>query len=252
MLNLRKDNAGFTLVEIIVSLTLIGIIASFTLFFTISGVEGYIFSLQNTALSRKANLAMARIVKEFNSEMKEIELATSGSVKYVYQYNPRYYRYLALVGTGARKEVKLVAGDNSLSAPDSATPEILIDQVKSFELEFKKCDDSAWIVGDDRDDLCKIGITLELFISPGEDETISFETTVNPSSPHYIIGSSDFIKPAVKYPTLVIPAKAGHTVKHSAIQRNDWMPDQARHDGLRLLSRRFNNRFTGKIYAANS
>jgi hypothetical protein len=48
-----------------------------------------------------------------------------------------------------------------------------------------------------------------------------------------IVTILEAIKPAVKYPTLVIPAKAG-------IQRNDWMPDQVRHDGFRLFSRRLN------------
>ena len=106
--NLKKDNTGFTLIEVIVSMMLLGIIASFAIFFTISGVEGYIFTIQNAALSRKASLAMARLTKEFNNEMKEIDLITSSSVKYVYQYNPRDYRYVAIVGTGERKEIKIV------------------------------------------------------------------------------------------------------------------------------------------------
>jgi hypothetical protein len=41
------------------------------------------------------------------------------------------------------------------------------------------------------------------------------------------------IDPADKYITPVIPAKAG-------IQRYYWMPDQVRHDGFRLFSRRVN------------
>ena len=153
-------------------------------------MEGYVFSRQNAALSRKASLAMARITKEFNSEMKEIELITINSVKYAYQYNPRDYRYIALVGTGERKEIKIVVGGN---APVDGDPEVLIDQVRDFMLVFKKCDDSSWTVSnDDMDDLCKIVITLELFINPAGDKTV-FTTTINPPSRHYIIGSADSV-----------------------------------------------------------
>lgn len=189
--NLKKNNTGFTLIEIIAAMVLMGIIAVFTLFFIISGMEGYVFSRQNAALSRKASLAMARITKEFNSEMKEIELITINSVKYAYQYNPRDHRYVALWGTGERKEIKIVVG--GASAPDGDDPEVLIDQVSNFTLDFKKCDDSAWDVSNDMDDLCKIAITLTLFINPADDNTVTFTTTINPPGRHYIIGSADSV-----------------------------------------------------------
>lgn len=184
------------MIEVIVSLVLLGIVGSFATFFVVSGLEGYFLSIQNSALTRKASLAMARITKEFNSEMKEIieinpSPSPSNSVKYVYQYNPRDHRYVAMVGAGERKEIKLVV--SGASAPDGTDPEVLIDQVSNFTLDFKKCDDSAWIVGNDMDDLCKIEITLTLFTNSIENKTISFTTTINPPRSHYIIGSSDSI-----------------------------------------------------------
>ena len=191
--NLKKDNTGFTLIEVIVCLMLLGIVGSFATFFIVSGLKGYMLSTQNAALTRKASLAMARIAKEFNSEMKEVDVITGSSVRYVYQYNPRFYRYVALVGTGERKEVKIVVGDETMPVPEGSDPEVLIDQVKNFELAFKKCDGSDWIVGNDMDDLCKIGVKLTLFINPIGIEEIPFETTVNPPNPHYIIGSADSV-----------------------------------------------------------
>ncbi len=182
-LNIDSDS-GFTLVEIIVSMLLLGFLALGTILFLFSGVSGYVFSQQSSAISQKANLAMVRLTKELSGEMIAIESIPSnptdpGKVKYVYQYNPEQKRYIALVGTGTRKEVKIIAGADP-AEPGASDPGVLIDQVKDFTLDFKKCDDSAWTVGN-MDDLCKIIWTLTLFINSYDDDTISFTTTVSPS-----------------------------------------------------------------------
>ncbi len=173
-------DSGFTLVEVIVSVLLLGFIAVAAILFLVSGVSGYIFSKQASAISQKANLALVRLTKELSGEMVEIESTTSGSVKYVYQYNPGKKRYVALVGAGARKEVKIAVGDDP-AEPGASDLGVLIDQVKDFTLDFKKCDDNAWTVGNDMDDLCKIELTLKLFINSYDDDFVSFTTTVSPS-----------------------------------------------------------------------
>jgi prepilin-type N-terminal cleavage/methylation domain-containing protein len=183
-LNIGFDS-GFTLVEVIVSTLLLGFVALGAILFLFSGVSGYIFSQQASAISQKANLALARLTKELSGEMIEIESIASGSAKYVYQYNtddhPEKKRYIALVGAGTRKEVKIAVGDDPPTPEDIDVEGVLIDQVSAFTLAFKKCDDSAWIVGDDMDDLCKIELTLELFINSYDNDTVSFTTTVSPS-----------------------------------------------------------------------
>ena len=179
-LNIGFDS-GFTLVEVIVSTLLLGFVALAATLFLSSGVSGYIFSQQASAISQKASLALARLTKELSGEMIEIESIASGSAKYVYRYNPEKKRYIALVGAGTRKEVKIAVGDDPPTPEDIDVEGVLIDQVSAFTLAFKKCDDSAWIVGDDMDDLCKIELTLELFINSYDDDTVSFTTTVSPS-----------------------------------------------------------------------
>jgi prepilin-type N-terminal cleavage/methylation domain-containing protein len=173
-------DSGFTLVEVIVSLVLLGFVALGTTLFLFSGVSGYVFSQQASAVSQKANLALVRMTKELSGEMIEVESITSGSVKYVYQYNSEQKRYIALVGTGTRKEIKITTGADP-AVPGASDPGVLIDQVSAFTLTFKKCDDSAWIVSDDMDDLCKIVMTLTLFINSYDADTVSFTTTVSPS-----------------------------------------------------------------------
>lgn len=179
-LNIDSDS-GFTLVEIIVSMLLLGFAAVGAILFLVSGVSGYVFSQQASAISQKANLALVRITKELSGEMLEIESITSGSVKCVYQYNPEKKRYVALVGAGTRKEVKIAVGDDPPTPEDTDVEGVLIDQVSALTLAFQKCDDSAWTVSDDMDDLCKIVLTLTLFINSYDDDTVSFTTTVSPS-----------------------------------------------------------------------
>ena len=183
----RDDQSGFTLVEVIISVLLLGFVAVAAIFFLFSGVSGYVFSKQASTLSQKANMALARITKEFNSEMKEVESITSSSVKYVYQYNPEQKRYIALVGTGTRKEVKITTGADP-AVPGSSDPAVLIDQVSDFTLFYKKCDDTAWTVSDDMNDLCKIVFTLTLFINSYDSDTVTFTTTVSLVDHDYIIG----------------------------------------------------------------
>ncbi|MEN8245323.1 MAG: hypothetical protein ABFS43_10530 [Thermodesulfobacteriota bacterium] len=44
-----------------------------------------------------------------------------------------------------------------------------------------------------------------------------------------------YITPVVKYPTVVIPAEAGHEVKPWRYPERHWMPDQVRHDGVGMV-----------------
>ncbi len=186
-LNIDSDS-GFTLVEVIVSLVLLGFVAVGTTLIFFSGVSGYVFSQQASAVSQKANLAMVRLTKELSGEMIEIESITSGSVTYVYQYNPVKKRYIALVGTGTRKEIKIAVGDDPPTPADTDVEGVLIDQVSTMTFNFQKCDDSAWIVSDDMGALCKIVLTLTLFINAYVTDTVDFVTTVSPSGHDYIIG----------------------------------------------------------------
>lgn len=189
------DQSGFTLVEVIVSVLLLGFVAFAAILFLFSGVSGYVFSKQASALSQKANLVLARITKELSGEMLKIESTTPSSVKYVYQYNPvQKKRYIALVGAGTRREVEIAVGDDPPTPEETDVEGVLIDQVSDFKLEFKKYDNSSsqwvdWVVGsDEMDSLGRINITLKLFVNSYDDDTVDFITTVNPVGHDYIIG----------------------------------------------------------------
>jgi len=53
-----RRGAGFVLFEVIVSLVLVGVIATFSSIFLISGIEGYLFSKKASESALKAQIAM--------------------------------------------------------------------------------------------------------------------------------------------------------------------------------------------------
>jgi len=61
-----SGNAGFTLLELLVSLVLIGIIATLAGLGIVAVVEGFLFTKMNAATVQKGQVAMKRLVKEFN------------------------------------------------------------------------------------------------------------------------------------------------------------------------------------------
>ena len=60
-----KNQKGFTLVEIIVSLILVGVIAALAGTALVPFLEGYFVAKDNAEITQKAQVAMARMVKEF-------------------------------------------------------------------------------------------------------------------------------------------------------------------------------------------
>jgi prepilin-type N-terminal cleavage/methylation domain-containing protein len=73
----RLNQDGFTLIEIIISLVLIGIIAAFSAMGVSSIVNGFLITRANAATTQKGQLAMARLVTEFKC-ITSVDSAASG------------------------------------------------------------------------------------------------------------------------------------------------------------------------------
>lgn len=55
---------GFTLIEMVATLVLVGIMAVGIAYFLIPGIQGYLFAQENAQLTQKVELAMTRLTRE--------------------------------------------------------------------------------------------------------------------------------------------------------------------------------------------
>ena len=142
---------GFTLIEMIVVMVLVGILAAGAGLGIVTMAQGYIFSKDNAEVSEKAQLAMARISREL-LECYDCN-ATGGNVG-VFN-NTIGTRLIQHVGTN------IVISDGSGVAPD-----ILMDNVSIFTM----------IYNSDK----SITVTIRSSKQPGGIQVPDFVTTVYP------------------------------------------------------------------------
>jgi prepilin-type N-terminal cleavage/methylation domain-containing protein len=72
-----SNETAFTLIEVIVSLVLIGVLAAVAGMGLVKITEGYVFAKQNSEAAQKAQIATARIVKELSAAEKASAAATA-------------------------------------------------------------------------------------------------------------------------------------------------------------------------------
>jgi prepilin-type N-terminal cleavage/methylation domain-containing protein len=115
---MRKREAGFTLIEIIVTLVLVGILSVFAGLFMTTYLNGYFMVKNNTETAMKAQMALDRMSLELK-DATDISILTGNSLI-------TYTNSL-----GANRTIKYVSPNIYLSTP---TDQILIDQVQGFTL----------------------------------------------------------------------------------------------------------------------
>ncbi|MFW6325034.1 MAG: prepilin-type N-terminal cleavage/methylation domain-containing protein [Desulfovibrionales bacterium] len=156
---------GFSLIEVVATLVLIGLLALLGGMFLIDGVSSYVFSTANSKAAMKGQNAMERIA----SEIREITAVKAFTEDSSIHYVLRSSAHPTLGG----KERKLVLNGDELSfvnVTDKYTS-TLIDDVQGFSLSMHMED-----IDDDgvSDDINSIAVSIDL----GNDRT--FSTQVYP------------------------------------------------------------------------
>jgi prepilin-type N-terminal cleavage/methylation domain-containing protein len=174
MLNVMKKESGFTLLEIILSLVILSIIVAVAGLGIVTGTKGYVFARQNAHSSQKAQMALARITREFQ-ELYNITACSGSSV--FFESGAGEY----IIGLDDSR-IRIAAGGSLLANGD-----ILIDGIEAngFTLNFYKDDESEWNQEtDDIDSLTDISIQIDM-IRNDVSGSLTFSTFVHPRNVGY-------------------------------------------------------------------
>lgn len=176
MLNGRVvgSRAGFTLIEIIVSLILVAILASMGGLAIVQVVQGYMTTRENSATTQKSQMAMSRITREI---IEMINIPSDATATALPINNTSGNRTIGL-DSGA---VKIAFGATPLASGD-----ILIDNVSAFTLVYYSRDPSSgavvtaptWAATNDITTLTTIDINLQINRAGGG--TLTFVNRVAP------------------------------------------------------------------------
>ena len=178
-----NNKAGFTLIEIMVSLVLVGLIASIAGTSVLTATRGYVFARENNAITQKAQLALNRLNREF-IELSDIRDANSTCVVYESPYGRR-----AVASVGGA--IRYFPDYASATCPTSGG-DILVDGVQSFSILYNPNPNgtaSLWSLGQDIRNLFALNVQLVL-ARPDTGGAISFFTTVSPRNNNNSGGAS--------------------------------------------------------------
>ena len=130
-----KNEQGFTLIETIAVLLLMGIITAVLGMAIVQGVKGYVFGRQNVAVSQKAQLALARMERELRA-ITEIDTSSDATcIRYQRETDSLYFRSIGLHANSLRMNT---AVDADAACPGGGTPgDLLLDRVSSFSLDYE-------------------------------------------------------------------------------------------------------------------
>jgi len=83
MPRIKSDEKGFTLIEVIVTLVLVGITTALAGMWIVSVANGYVFAKMNANTVQKGQLAMARLTKELSAmDPQSVTVATGTSITF--------------------------------------------------------------------------------------------------------------------------------------------------------------------------
>ncbi|MDY6792923.1 MAG: prepilin-type N-terminal cleavage/methylation domain-containing protein [Thermodesulfobacteriota bacterium] len=206
-----RNESGFTLIEIIVSLVLVGMMAAIAGMGIVTGTKGYLLAKENSHMAQKAQIAMARIQREL-MELTDIA-ATQADPAFIVYDNTTGRHAIAREGS----DVKMYDLPAGVMSPPADAGDILVDNVNNFTLSYYQGTDS-WN-GADIQRLSTIKADLTLDRSDGAGDTVTFTTTVNPRNTNNYGGVPPTAAPfsAPNYTCFVAAVASGETSVPTAL-----------------------------------
>ena len=169
---LMKKESGFTLIEMIATLVLVGILAAIAGMGIVTSVQGYLFAKENATIAQKAQLTIQRIAEEVKY-IANVTLANPTSIVYAYDHGG------GVIGSRAigwvSDEIKIIDGT---TLPDTDTGDVLVNAVNSFTLGYVDNSGDEWVVVDPITELSYI--TIDLVFNRNDGLTQQFSTAVGP------------------------------------------------------------------------
>ncbi len=205
-----NNESGFTLIEIVVSLVLVGMMAAIAGMGIVTGTRGYLLAKENSHMAQKAQIAMARIQREL-MELTGIAARQTDPAFIIYD-NTTGRHAIARDGVHV-KMYDLAPGVTTIPVDEG---DILIDNVNNFTLNYFQ---GAIVWGGGEIQLLSaIQAGLALDRSDGSGDTVTFTTTVNPRNTNNYGGVPPAATPntAPNYACFVATAAEGN-VSHSTV-----------------------------------
>lgn len=169
--NRNKHQSGFTLIEVIVVMVILGIVAVGLSGAIIYGAQNFIFARDANELSQKSQLALARMKREL-VDITSISTANATTVRYTLATGGEYQ--IQFSGNAINMQ-----GINPVIASQPLINGLATGNGGQTFLAYKKADGSDWTAADSINDLAQIQIIIVLSFQ-GTDDNLQFETSINP------------------------------------------------------------------------
>ena len=161
------NNDGFSLVELIVSLVLAGILAVVLMTIVVTALNGFSLSREAAGITQKANLALSRIRIEL---LNASDISTAEANRIIFTTDNGTYE---IEKTGS--VITLEKTDATAIAAKTLMDNILTNYGGDSFLTYEKRDTSAWTTSDDMSELYAITLMLKF-----TNVSRTIETMINP------------------------------------------------------------------------
>lgn len=162
--HLSKQN-GFTLIEVISVLVLVGLFTAGIGMGAAAITKGYIYAAKNAQTAQKVNIAMKRMTLEFQ-QLTSVSSSSASALTFVSALGTR------TIGFDS-DTIKLAEDTTPLADGD-----ILMDEVVSLSLSYINGSGGTWQITDSIRDLTGITIQLEVQRDDIDAGSMTFSTTV--------------------------------------------------------------------------